>query len=840
MDAKSLAQLAALLQPGQLITNAVELLTYEVDAANDRGLPDGVVLIRSVEDVQKVVKWAAEHGVAVIARGAGTGLSGGAVAQRGGIILEFSQLNRLLEFDRAGRSVVVEPGMVNLKLDETVKKAGLYFPPDPASGRSATIGGNLAENAGGPHCFKYGVTTNYVTGLEVVLADGTRLQLGGRALDYPEYDFVGLFTGSEGTLGIITQASFRLLRNPPAVKTMMAAFDTIADAGNAVSAIIARGLTPATMEFMDQKMMGIIEAYAHAGLPVDAGAALIIEVDGYPQSLDPQMDEIVAILKGFTQRELRVAQSAEERERIWYGRKSAAGAMARLSPAYYLLDGTVPRSQLARTLEAINALCDDIGLRVGYVFHAGDGNLHPFILIDDPSDAALMQRVHEAGRKIMEICVGYDGSITGEHGVGIEKRAFMPLMYSPAELQVMREIKEIFDPQGILNPGKVLPEGQTGDGETATVESRQPAPVTLCPENVEEAVEMMRALAAAGETACIRGAGTKSGPQAAAARTLDTRRLTGIRKYALEDLYVTVGAGTSLQALQAELAQDNMWVPLVSPWPEATLGGIVAANFNAPLRMRYGGVRDLLLAATVVLPDGRRIRAGRPVVKNVAGYDLPKLFVGSWGTLGLIADVTLKLAPRPRTVSTIIVGLDSVGQGLGWGQQLLQNALIASALLLCHFPEASSPLAGDSLIYTAEGMPEDVAAEMVLVQSVLGKGTASLPSSGSEAWAEWVRAARAKGGPFLRVGVAAKDLPALLENAAPLLGKAAWIADLASGLLYVHAPHDTAGLRRLAEERGGYAVGWAEPWGYASPARPWMRKLQKRWDAQGLFKTPQA
>ena len=836
MNPNTLASLAALLQPGQLLTQAVELLTYEVDAANDRGRPDGVVLARTAEDVTRVVQWAAAHNMPLIARGAGTGLSGGAVAAHGGLILEFSQLNRLLEFDQAGRSVVVEPGLINLKLDETVKKKGLYFPPDPASGRSATIGGNLAENAGGPHCFKYGVTTNYVTGMQVVLADGSRLQLGGRALDYPEYDFSGLFTGSEGTLGIITQASFRLLCNPPAVKTMMAAFDTIADAGSAVSAIIAGGLTPATMEFMDQKMMGIIEAYAHAGLPVEAGAALIIEVDGYAESLEAQMNEIVAILKAFTRRELRIAQSAEERDRIWYGRKSAAGAMARLSPAYYLLDGTVPRSQLARTLAAVNALCDELGLRVGYVFHAGDGNLHPFILIDDPTDQSLVQRVHEAGRRIMEICVGYDGSITGEHGVGIEKRAFMPLMYSPEELAVMREIKDLFDPQGVMNPGKILPPAV--GGESPKSEGRRPLEAVLRPQSASEAADMLRALAAAGETAQARGAGTKSNA-AALAHPIDTRQLSGIRKFALEDLYVTVGAGTSLQALQAELAQSRMWAPLVSPWAESTLGGVVAANFNAPLRMRYGGVRDVLLAATVILPDGRCIRAGRPVVKNVAGYDLPKLFVGSFGALGLIADVTLKLAPLPRACATLLVPVPDLAQGLAWGRELLQSALVASSLLLCH----GQPGVGEapySLLYTAEGMPEDAAAEIKLARRRLGRGALDFPTPGSQYWANWLASAERAGGRLVRLGAPVKELPGLIEAAAVGLGEAAWIADLANGLWYLPVPADLGGLRRLAAERGGYVLDWRDPWTYDSPARVWMEKLRQRWDPRRVFTPPSA
>ncbi|MGQ9841051.1 MAG: FAD-binding oxidoreductase, partial [Anaerolineae bacterium] len=458
-----LQELKDLLRPGLVITNPIELMTYEQDASLDRGVPDAVVLPRTTADVVKIVQWARRTGTPLIARGAGTGLSGGAVAEHGGVIVGFSRMNRLLEFDEVGRSVVAEPGLVNLVLDELAERKGLYFPPDPASGRTATLGGNIAENAGGPHCFKYGVTTNYITGLEVVLADGRVVHLGGRALDYPEFDLVGLLTGSEGTLGLITQASARLLRNTPAIKTMMASFDSVEAAGRAVSAVIARGLVPATMEMMDQKIMRIIEDFVHPGLPVEAGAALIIEADGYPESVGPQIEEIAAILREHEARDLRIAQSAEERDKIWYGRKSAAGAMARLAPAYYLVDGTVPRSKLAETLAEVNRLCEAEGLRVGYVFHAGDGNLHPFILIPDPQDKALLARVMRVGEAFMKFCADQGGSITGEHGVGSEKRQFMPLMYNADELAVMREIKEVFDPDNLLNPGKILPNGRSGE-----------------------------------------------------------------------------------------------------------------------------------------------------------------------------------------------------------------------------------------------------------------------------------------------------------------------------------------------------------------------------------------
>jgi D-lactate dehydrogenase (cytochrome) len=884
--------LARILGPGRLVTRAADLITYEIDAGLDRGRPDAVAIPRTAEDVERIARWAAEQRVPLVARGAGTGLSGGAVADRGGLVVAFAQMDRILEVDHVGRSAVVQPGVINLALDGLVGAQGLYFPPDPSSQRASTIGGNIAENSGGPHCFKYGVTTNYVTGLEVVLAGGRRVRLGGRALDYPEYDFAGLLTGSEGTLGIVVEASLRLVRRPPAVRTLMVAFESVESAGEAVSALIARGLAPATLEMMDQKIMRIIEDYAHAGLPTEAGAALIVEVDGYPAGVAPQIAEIAAILGEHEARDLRVAATAEQRDAIWYGRKSAAGAMSRLAPAYYLVDVTVPRSKLAVALARINQICEDAGLRVGYVFHAGDGNLHPLILIDDPSNPELVERVLAAGRKTVELCVEYDGSITGEHGVGIEKRDLMPLMYSPAELDAMRDVKQVFDPHELLNPGKILP--PRTDDRRPTTDDRRPTSedrrlkiensdadasemlssildprssilsFVVRPSSAAEAAELIREHTSAGRSIRIRGGGTKSHDLPAADVLLSTAGLRGIHTYARDDLYVTVGAGTPLNELQAELAGDGMWAPLVAPWPEATIGGMVAANWNAPLRMRYGGLRDLVLAATIALGDGRVIRAGRPVVKNVAGYDLPKLFVGAHGTLGLIADVTLKLAPLPRVRASLIAPLDDLDRGLACAARLLHVCLNASALLLVRPTTTDQrPTTEDSddslsfvvsrsslvLVYTAEGSPEDVAAELAEAREVLqNEGITEITQvdepSGSQIWARWLGDVSAGADEFIvRAGVATKDLPALLRSL-PSDPAGAFVADLASGLLYARDAGDLAPLRRAALSTGGYTVGLHAPgaatgaqdgWGYTPESIELMRALRRRWGANGLL-----
>ncbi|HEY7419099.1 MAG TPA: FAD-linked oxidase C-terminal domain-containing protein, partial [Ktedonobacteraceae bacterium] len=459
----ALRSLRTLLPRGQVFTDRASLVAYEVDAGLDKGAPEGVVFPRSAEDVCKVARWANEYHVPLIARGAGTGLSGGAVADQGGVIVEFVHLNRVVSIDTLGRSATVEPALINLRLDEQVKSHELYFPPDPASQRASTMGGNVAENSGGPHCFKYGVTTNYVQGMEVVLADGQYIKVGGRANDYPEYDLCGLLTGSEGTLGLITSITVRLVRNPPGVKTLLATFDSVEQAGEAVSAIIAAGLVPATMEMMDRNITRIVEPFAHANLPIDAGAVLIIEVDGYPTSLDPQTDEIVHILEAHGGSNIRVAKDEEERSKIWLARKSAAGALARLAPAFYIIDITVPRSHLAEILSQVDAISRQHNFISGHVFHAGDGNLHPNISIPDPTDKAFMEEVRQAGREMVERCVKVGGSLTGEHGVGIEKREFMPLMHNPQEMMALWNIKQAFDPRRLLNPGKMFPVSTQND-----------------------------------------------------------------------------------------------------------------------------------------------------------------------------------------------------------------------------------------------------------------------------------------------------------------------------------------------------------------------------------------
>ena len=864
LNKQEIHSLASLLQKGQLFTDPASLLTYEVDAGVDRGVPDGVVLPHSAQDVARIVRWAAEHAVPLVGRGAGTGLSGGAVAEHGGLIVEFSRMNRVLDVDVYGRSAVVEPGLINLRLDEQVRAHGLYFPPDPASQRASTIGGNVSENSGGPHCFKYGVMTNYVTGMQVVLADGRIVQVGGRALDYPEYDFCGVLTGSEGMLALMSAIDVRLVRNPPGIKTMLAVFDSVEQAGIATSAIIAAGLIPATMEMMDQKIISIVEAWLHIGLPAEAAAILIIEVDGYPESLQKQIEEVASILRDNGGHNLRIAASEEERNQIWLARKSAAGAIARLAPAHYTVDITVPRSRLTETLLEVNEICERYHLPVGHVFHAGDGNLHPLILIPDAQDEEYMQRVRDAGRETVEVAVRKDGSLSGEHGVGIEKRDFMSLMFNETELSAMLDIKQVFDPHNLFNPGKMFPMASLdGAAQQKSGRAVDRDAINLVPATTEEAAQTLMACTDMGQKVRITGrsvenVGEAEGAKADAmnrvptARVLSTARLCGMKTYAPDDLYITVGAGTPLAEVQAFLAEHNRFVPLASPWQDTTIGGLIASNTNAPLRMRYGAIRDLVLSVTVALADGRVIRAGRPVMKNVAGFDLVKLFIGSHGTLGLITEATLKYTAQPRARRGLFLPVEDLRDGLLLARQLLPASLVASAIALSHGCDiAGVPASPYTLIYTAEGMEEDVQVELAQARSIIKQAGGPEPIeiedvTGTGTWCEMLR--RNNDAIQVRVGLPVRDVPVYTNDLSFTLNRGPFFVDFAGGFVYAALPEqDSEAIERLrvpALQVGGYVVvthmpeGWqgmVDRRGYEPETEKLMKALKGQWDPHGIL-----
>ena len=449
-------QLKEILDPEYVLASDMDLELYSYDASLDRGRPDVVVLPGSTEHLSSVMALAYREKIPVIARGSSTNLSGGTTALKGGIMVHFSRMNRILEIDIPNRTVTVEPGVITLDLQNLLLKQGFVYAPDPASQKVSTLGGNFGENSGGPHCLKYGVTTNHVLGAELVLDDGTVVWTGGKSWDNPGYDLLGLFVGSEGTLGMVTKLVLKIIRAPEAVKTMLAIYETIEDAGNTVSAIIAEGIVPATLEMMDNLIMRAVKESVHTDYPLDAAAVLIIELDGMADGMDRQADKIMEICRRHHVREVRLAKSDMERAELWAGRKGAFGAVARLRPSYLVCDGTVPRTKLPEVLSQVMKVGGKYDLPIGNVFHAGDGNLHPLILFDE-RDKEELKRVRRAGREILEICAEAGGTISGEHGIGTEKLKEMSLIFSVCDLQYMRRIKDALDPEDIMNPGKVVP-----------------------------------------------------------------------------------------------------------------------------------------------------------------------------------------------------------------------------------------------------------------------------------------------------------------------------------------------------------------------------------------------
>ncbi len=426
-----------------VLTRPADLMTYDCDGTTlDKLPPAAVVFVHNTKQVQAVVRWANRHELPFIARGAGTGLSGGALALHGGVIIELSRMTRILEVDLESEIAVLEPGVVNAFVTRHVQRDGYYFAPDPSSQSACTVGGNVAENSGGPHTLKYGVTTNHVLGLEVVLPDGDVVHFGGDVRDYPGYDLTGLFVGSEGTFGIATKITVRLMRSPQAIKTLLD--------------ITAAGMIPAALEMMDGFLCRAVENHLHVGLPQNAGAVLLIELDGIEAGQDVMAQRITAIGERNNAQFVRVAKDARERAGLWKARKGAFGAVGLVSPSYYTHDGVIPRSKLPEVLDRIDAIVEKYGLRVANVFHAGDGNLHPLLLFDD-SDPEEIERVHKAGEEILRVCVDVGGSLTGEHGIGFEKISVMDWLFEPEALELMREIRTVFNPAGLCNPGKAVP-----------------------------------------------------------------------------------------------------------------------------------------------------------------------------------------------------------------------------------------------------------------------------------------------------------------------------------------------------------------------------------------------
>ncbi len=448
------SSLASIVGSSFVLSHPDDVAVYSFDAGNARGTPEWVVVPNSVEQVQAIVRLARQNGVAIIPRGAGTGLCGAAIALAGGIVISFTRMNRILDIDYTNRTALVEPGVVNLDLSTALAPRNFFFTPDPSSQSASTIGGNIATNSGGPHCLAYGVTSNHVLGLEVVLDNGEALWLG----DDVGYDLAGLFVGSEGTFGIITKARVQILPLPQSVRVLLALYNSIKEACRAVSAIIAHGIVPAALEMIDALTLRAVEEAFNVGYPGDAAAVLLIEIDGPEAGLEDLQDVIVDLCEEFGAREVRTAHTPEQRAALWKGRKSAAGAFGRLAPNYYIQDACVARSKLPDILARSEEIAKKYNLQIANVFHAGDGNLHPCILFDS-RERGVLERVHEAGAEVMRLCVENGGTISGEHGIGIEKLEFMSWIFSERDLAVMGKTRQAISPGNLFNPCKMIPEG---------------------------------------------------------------------------------------------------------------------------------------------------------------------------------------------------------------------------------------------------------------------------------------------------------------------------------------------------------------------------------------------
>ncbi|HEX3143034.1 MAG TPA: FAD-linked oxidase C-terminal domain-containing protein, partial [Pyrinomonadaceae bacterium] len=925
-----------------------ELLVYECDGLpQHKHLPRAVVFPNSTEETADVLALLHAEGISFAPRGAGTGLSGGALAINHGIVIELARMRKILEVDPENLTARVQTGLVNAQLSRAVAHHALYYVPDPSSQPSCTIGGNIAENAGGIHCLKYGTTTDHVLSARVVLSDGSIVELDRGASGY---DLVGTFVGSEGTFGIATEATVRLTRIPPAVRTLLADFTDVDLASRAVSAIIAAGMLPAALEMMDNEIIRAVEASVFkAGLPIDAQAVLLVELDGIEAGLDEEAEKVETILLSHGARSVRLASDEKERKKLWAARKGSFGAVGRLSPDIMIQDAVVPRSRLPEVLAETYRISAQYKIKLANVFHAGDGNLHPLICFDLRRGDDL-ERVRQAGREIMETCVRAGGSITGEHGVGLDKSSYLPLIFSDDDMNAMLRVRAAFDPSGLCNPGKIIPLPRgcgearavatssvsepraiaTGSSESRGVidpvaiptyrDSDATAPTTgrvkpLLAERMKEgrlANEFKLLVAGSNVTRLSDHSFADSiqsnnaervlvltpGSPAEISNVVDlaaresqtiipaggatfldagnllerpnlivtTRRLSKLIHHEPADLVATAQAGLTLREFQDQLRQKGQWLPIDPPDDgTATLGAVVATGMSGPQQFGYGPVRSFVIGLRAILADGTTIKAGGNVVKNVAGYDLCKLFTGSYGTLGIITEVTFKLRPVPFETRTIVASgqrpvLTKIGKAIARETSpvalelvspSLANQIIAEVdrsehLLLVRFAGASRAV----VVETAHAL------KMLREQNI----ACATHDEDEEIWSGVSKAASAGSKTLIwRANTRPSELASLLDDVAALEQDEAshvdlqWQASLGDGRLRVmaraavYAGESVRTLQRMrqkAEGLGGHLVIERAPteikneidsWGGPGSAAELMQRVKQQLDPQNLF-----
>jgi glycolate oxidase len=628
----ALAELEASVAAGSLLTSEADLATYSYDGALERARPDAVLVARSAEDVRRAVAWCAANKVPYVARGAGTNLSGGCVPLRGGLIIALARLDRIVSIDAAARIACVEPGVVNLSLQKAAEKLGLFYAPDPASFRVSTIGGNAAENAGGPRCLKYGVTTNHVLAVEAVMPDGSVARF---SLDDRGPELLSLLIGAEGTLGVLTKLWVKLTPLPEDVRTLLAGFPSIDAAVKAVSLIIASGVVPRALEAMDRDTVASVEVGRDLGYPKDP-AVLLIELDGSAADVARDAEAVARLCRDGGAASVRSAADAAERERLWEGRRGAYSALARLAPNVLVEDGVVPRDKLPEVVRRIQEIAARRRVKAYLLFHAGDGNIHPNIAFDE-RDKEETARVKAAGHEMLQACVELGGSLSGEHGIGCDKRDAMAWLFDAPALALFRRVKDALDPGRLANPDKLFPltdEPRPGPGFLRPAAAPPSEHAALLIEKVREAP--------AGAPLRVRGASTRwDEPTPAGAVELLTTGMNRVVDLDRKNLTLTVEAGISLYDLHRALEIEKFFVRL--PKSGGTLGGLLAAR-------PWNGIREDLLGLRVLLSDGAVVDLGGKVVKNVAGYDLPRLLLGTWGTFAVVLEATFKLHARPVLV----------------------------------------------------------------------------------------------------------------------------------------------------------------------------------------------
>lgn len=639
--APPLSDLAQILPPGRLLTDVAELRVYECDALPvHKVAPRAVALCASREEVVAVVRWCANQGVPFVPRGAGTGLSGGATPSAGAVVVDLNLMRRIRAIDPVNRFAVVEPGVINLHLTQATEPYGYIYAPDPSSQSACTLGGNVAENSGGPHCLKYGVTSDHILGIEVVLPNAEVLRLGGPHALPGSLDLVSFFTGSEGTFGLVTEITCRLVPKPEAVRTFLAIYNSMSAACRAVSEITAAGILPVALEILDRRTIRAVEASVYAaGYPEGADAVLLVELDGFEAGMDEDARAIEELCRKQSPLEFRSARDAHERVKLWKGRKGAFGAMGRVDTDLYVLDGCVPRTKLEETLQRVYEIADRHRVVVSNVFHAGDGNLHPNISYDG-RDAEVTKRVLAAGEEMLQACVDAGGTISGEHGIGVEKRQFMTMVYDANDLGLQTALRDAIDPKGLANPGKIFPAQETW-----------PAPKAL-PREVDEIARSIREAHAVGKRLIPAGRGAHAWERPRAtgeAAVVSAASLRGILAYDPGDFTIAVAAGTPWKELESALAEHGQEIPLDFAADEAgTVGSVVARAAEGPRSGKYGNIASFLLGVEGLRPTGTPFRSGGNVVKNVTGYQVWKLLAGSRGTLGLLTRANFKVRPLAK------------------------------------------------------------------------------------------------------------------------------------------------------------------------------------------------